>query len=379
MAPVTPPSMPMMPSPSTYEVGGPSTLAAEGQSFTLPAPGFPVPSPVNEDWHPYGEIGLRVSVIEGHAQVGVPDGSSCRLQLSTLLRRLEIVLVILIFGFDQGLGAVNGLDGTNAGSGPPFVSVGSYPPGRGLKRNIGYIDLATRMGRKNKIEQEFERGETLGQWKFGYVVFFNGKLVSKVNGDQYACKSLPKGEEIVHKEVEIMQHLFGHQGIVTLKAMYEDAQYIHLVMKLCSGWHLFDQMRKDGWMLEYLNREEHLHERKGVVCFGKRGKLNPRYIRPFKVLAKVGTIAYTLKLPKQLSIVYNTFYVSNLKKCLSDEPLAISLDEVRIDDKLRFVKEPVEVMDRELKRLKQSRIPIIIFRWNSRRGPEFTWEREDRF
>nr|GFA32154.1 putative reverse transcriptase domain-containing protein [Tanacetum cinerariifolium] len=85
---------------------------------------------------------------------------------------------------------------------------------------------------------------------------------------------------------------------------------------------------------------------KGVVHFGKRGKLNPRYIGPFKVLAKVGTVAYRLELPEQLSRVHSTFHVSNLKKCLSDEPLAISLDEVHIDDKLRFVEEPVEVMDR---------------------------------
>nr|GFA98907.1 putative reverse transcriptase domain-containing protein [Tanacetum cinerariifolium] len=118
---------------------------------------------------------------------------------------------------------------------------------------------------------------------------------------------------------------------------------------------------------------------KGVVRFGKRGKLNPRYIGPFKVLAKVGTVAYRLELPKQLSRVRSTFHVSNLKKCLSGEPLAISLDEVHIDDKLRFVKEPVEVMDREFKRLKQSRIPIIKVRWNSRRGPEFTWNEKISF
>nr|GEX33470.1 putative reverse transcriptase domain-containing protein [Tanacetum cinerariifolium] len=118
---------------------------------------------------------------------------------------------------------------------------------------------------------------------------------------------------------------------------------------------------------------------KGVVRFGKQRKLNPRYIGPFKVLDKVGTIAYRLELPQQLSRVQNTFHVSNLKKCLSDEPLEISLDEVHIDEKLCFVEEPVEIIDREVKRLKQSRIPIIKVRWNSRRGPEFTWEREDQF
>nr|GEZ74024.1 hypothetical protein [Tanacetum cinerariifolium] len=76
---------------------------------------------------------------------------------------------------------------------------------------------------------------------------------------------------------------------------------------------------------------------KGVIRFGKWGKLNPRYIGPFKILAKVGTIAYRLELPEQLSRVHSTFHVSNLKKCFFDEPLAISLDEIQIDDKLNFI------------------------------------------
>ncbi|GJY19660.1 putative reverse transcriptase domain-containing protein [Tanacetum coccineum] len=118
---------------------------------------------------------------------------------------------------------------------------------------------------------------------------------------------------------------------------------------------------------------------KGVVRFGKRGKLNLRYVGPFKVLEKIRSVAYKLELPQELSRVHNTFHVSNLKKCYSDEPLVVPLEGLHIDDKLRFVEEPVEIMDREVKQLKQIRILIVKVCWNSRRGPEFTWEREDSF
>ncbi|GKC95511.1 hypothetical protein Tco_1160953, partial [Tanacetum coccineum] len=113
--------------------------------------------------------------------------------------------------------------------------------------------------------------------------------------------------------------------------------------------------------------------------FWQTGEAKPRYVGPFKVLEKVGAVAYKVELPQELSRVHNTFHVSNLKKCYVDEPLAIPLDGLHIDDKLHFVEEPVEIMDHEVKRLKQSRIPIIKVRWNSRRGPEFTWEHEDQF
>ncbi|GJT45579.1 hypothetical protein Tco_0954294 [Tanacetum coccineum] len=89
------------------------------------------------------------------------------------------------------------------------------------------------------------------------------------------------------------------------------------------------------------------------------------------------SMAYKLELPKKLSSIHNTFHVSNLKKCLSDESLIILMKELQLDDKLNFVEEPVEIMDREIKQLKRSRIPIVKVRWNSKRGPEFTWERED--
>ncbi|GKB69714.1 hypothetical protein Tco_0931126 [Tanacetum coccineum] len=87
---------------------------------------------------------------------------------------------------------------------------------------------------------------------------------------------------------------------------------------------------------------------KGVVHYGKRGKLNPRYVRPFK-------------------------------KCYADEPLVMPLEGIHVDDKLQFVEEPVEIMEREIKLLKRSRIPLVKVRWNSRRGLEFTWECEDSF
>nr|GEW92278.1 hypothetical protein [Tanacetum cinerariifolium] len=118
---------------------------------------------------------------------------------------------------------------------------------------------------------------------------------------------------------------------------------------------------------------------KGVIRFGKLGKLSLWYIRPFKIIERIGPVAYKLELPEKLRGIHNTFYVSNLKKCLADENLVIPLKEIQLDDKLHFIEEPVDVMDREVKQLKQSQIPIVKVRWNLWRGPEYTWEREDFF
>nr|GFA14686.1 putative reverse transcriptase domain-containing protein [Tanacetum cinerariifolium] len=92
-----------------------------------------------------------------------------------------------------------------------------------------------------------------------------------------------------------------------------------------------------------------------------------------------GKVAYKLKLPKELSRVHHTFHVSNVKKCYSDESLVMPLEGVHINGTLQFMGETVEIMEREIKQLKRSRIPLVKVCWNSRRGHEFTWEREDQF
>lgn len=130
---------------------------------------------------------------------------------------------------------------------PPCGSSSLVTPGRGLKRKIGCIDVATQMGRKNKIEDDYVLDSTIGQGKFGSVWLCR----SRISEAEFACKTLRKGEETVHREVEIMQHLSGHPGVVTLQAVYEDAESFHLVMELCSGGRLIDQMVKEGQYSEH--------------------------------------------------------------------------------------------------------------------------------
>ncbi|GKB24891.1 putative reverse transcriptase domain-containing protein [Tanacetum coccineum] len=121
-------------------------------------------------------------------------------------------------------------------------------------------------------------------------------------------------------------------------------------------WVVVDRLTKSKIFVPM--RETDLME-KLARMYLKEGKLNPRFIRPFKVLEKFRSVAYKLELPEELSRVHNTFHVSNLKKCYADEPLVVLLDGLHLDDKLQFIEEPVEIMDREVKRLKRSRIPII--------------------
>ncbi|GJR13008.1 putative reverse transcriptase domain-containing protein [Tanacetum coccineum] len=106
---------------------------------------------------------------------------------------------------------------------------------------------------------------------------------------------------------------------------------------------------------------------KGVVCFGKKGKLAPRFVGPFEITERIGPVAYLLRLRQELSSVHDTFYVLNLKKCLVDPTLRVPLEEIQVDAKLDFIEEPVEILKREIKKLKRSRISIVKVRWNSKR------------
>nr|GEY97114.1 putative reverse transcriptase domain-containing protein [Tanacetum cinerariifolium] len=114
---------------------------------------------------------------------------------------------------------------------------------------------------------------------------------------------------------------------------------------------------------------------KGVVHFGNKGKLAPRYVGPFDIIERIGPVAYRLSFPQELRSVHDTFHVSNLKKCLTNANLHVPLEEIKVCKTLHFAEEPVEIMGRKVK-LKHSRIPIVLVRWTSKRGPEFTWKRE---
>ncbi|GJW01176.1 putative reverse transcriptase domain-containing protein [Tanacetum coccineum] len=141
---------------------------------------------------------------------------------------------------------------------------------------------------------------------------------------------------------------------------------------LIRGVNLSNSKLETECYLRYLYGTEWYH-------FGMKGKLAPRYMGPFEIVERVGPVAYQLKLPQELSCVHDTFHVSNLKKCLAEPDVQVPLDEIEIDENLRFVEEPIEIVERDVKKLKRRRIPLVKVRWNSRQGAEYTWEREDQF
>nr|GEU93413.1 putative reverse transcriptase domain-containing protein [Tanacetum cinerariifolium] len=223
--------------------------------------------------------------------------------------------------------------------------------------------LAYERGRHvREIDETILEGSSLKAWKFSYNNSYHTSIKAAPFEALYRrkCRS------------PICWAVVGDRQLTGLKIIHETTKKIVQIKSRIQAAHdhqksYADVRRKP---LEFQVGDKvmlKVSPWKGVIRFSKRGKLNPRYIGPFKILAKVGTVAYQLELPEQLSRVHSMFYVSKLKKCMADEPLAIPLDEIQVDDKLNFIKEPVEIMDREVKHLKQSRIPIVKVRWNSKK------------
>ncbi|KAI3808936.1 hypothetical protein L1987_24899 [Smallanthus sonchifolius] len=115
---------------------------------------------------------------------------------------------------------------------------------------------------------------------------------------------------------------------------------------------------------------------KGIVRFEKKGKLSPRFVGPFKIIKQIGLVAYQLELPEEMSGIHDVFHVSNLLKCLADESLIMPLQDIEVNEKLRFIEQPLQIKDRQTKKLKKKRLKLVKVKWNSRCGREYTWELE---
>ncbi|KAI3825312.1 hypothetical protein L1987_06794 [Smallanthus sonchifolius] len=116
---------------------------------------------------------------------------------------------------------------------------------------------------------------------------------------------------------------------------------------------------------------------KGIIRFRKHGKLSPKFVRPFKILARVGQVAYRLDLPVELSGIHPTFHVSHIRKCLADDTAQIPYNEIEVDNNLNYVEEPIAILDRAEKRLCNKSIHLLKVQWKHRKGSEATWEKED--
>ncbi|GJW87249.1 hypothetical protein Tco_0162589 [Tanacetum coccineum] len=195
------------------------------------------------------------------------------------------------------------------------------------------------------------------------------------------CWNSWRGLEFTWEREDQMQKKYPH--LFAISTPVADATLL-LHLRRCMGAsvdHLSDGLklgeRSAHWPRDH-PREGHAKsvDMERGDTFWQTGKTEPTLDWTFKIIDKVGTIVYRLKLPEQLSGVHSMFHVLNLKKCMTGEPFTIPLDEIQIEDKLYFIEKPVKIMDREVKRLNQSRIPFAKVCSNFKRGPEFTWERE---
>ena len=115
---------------------------------------------------------------------------------------------------------------------------------------------------------------------------------------------------------------------------------------------------------------------KGIIHYCKHGKLSPRFVGPFKIIKRVGPVAYQLQLREEMSGIHDVFHISNLRKCLTDENLIMPLKDIQVNEKLKFTEQPMRIEDRKIKKLKKKLIALVKIKWDSKRGPEYTWELE---
>ncbi|XP_074562535.1 uncharacterized protein LOC141819063 [Curcuma longa] len=116
---------------------------------------------------------------------------------------------------------------------------------------------------------------------------------------------------------------------------------------------------------------------KGIMRFGKKGKLSPRYVGPYKILRRVGKVAYELELPQEMAAIHNVFHVSMLKKCIPNADKVIEPQAVQIQEDLSYESRPVQILDRDVKKLRNKEVPLVKVLWRNQQSEEITWEREE--
>nr|GEY92837.1 hypothetical protein [Tanacetum cinerariifolium] len=184
-----------------------------------------------------------------------------------------------------------------------------------------------------------------------------------------------KWEEIaIDFIMKLSRTISGHDTIwVIMDRLTKSAHFLPMredyKIDMLARLYLYEILARHGVPISIISDHD------SVVRFGKKGKLALRFVRPFEIIEKVGPVAYRLRLPEELNGVHDTFHVSNLKKCLANTTLQVPFDEIQVDAKLNFIEEPMEILEREFKKLKRSRIALVKVWWNLKRRLKFTWER----